>query len=70
MSQEKLQTMVMQMSWKGNRGVLWDCASSERGKVLNHRNELVPSCRNSQKIPFEQYNRLITDVSPAQARSP
>ena len=28
MSQEKLQTMVMQ-TFGGNRGVLWDCVSSE-----------------------------------------
>ena len=39
MSQEKLQTMVMETSWGGggggggNRGVLWDCASSESIKI-------------------------------------
>ena len=29
MSQEKLQTMVMQKFCGGNSGELWDCASSE-----------------------------------------
>ena len=34
MSQENLQTMVMQ-NFGGKRGVLWDCASSEY-KMLEH----------------------------------
>ena len=37
MSQENLQTMIMQNCWGGKRGVLWDCASSELGHLrLRH----------------------------------
>ena len=32
MSQENLQTMIMQNLWGGKRDVLWDCASSEWAK--------------------------------------
>ena len=33
MSQENLQTMIMQSFEGGKRGVLWDCASSEYSRA-------------------------------------
>ena len=50
MSQEKLQTMVMQKFFffffffgggEGNRGVLWDCASSQFNKAIYYISEIV-----------------------------
>ena len=38
MSLENLQTMIMQNSGGGKRGVLWDCASSEY-KIIHFQSE-------------------------------
>ena len=48
MSQEKLQTMVMQKVLGGNRGVLWDCARSESEKSV------YPSTAWCRRLEYEE----------------
>ena len=37
MSQDNLQTMIMQNFFVGKRGVLWDCASSEYSMSIRYQ---------------------------------
>ena len=77
MSQEKLQTMVMQKFWGGNRGVVWDCASSKwkatesvRIYLLKnlYKDIMVFELRTQQKLQFtfrrwSQSSRLCLEIS-------
>ena len=60
MSQEKLQTTVMQRFWGGNRGVLWDCASSELLYSELHRNwEIFLTLYQNETTSFRSPCKLI-----------
>ena len=50
MSQENLQTMIMQHFWGGKRSVLWDCASSECKFIFAQECYLVFTWRLSKHL--------------------